>query len=165
MDSKTPHTGDAASRHAIRRRRLLGALVVAALAAIAGVVAATRSGGPSAAARHAAPARDAAVGGRPTGGRPGAARATSAPSRRRTAPVPIPMYHVIAAPAAGAPFPGLYVAPGDFAAQMGALKRAGWNAVTLDQLEAHWSRGAPLAPGKPVVLTFDNGYDSQYTRA
>jgi len=75
------------------------------------------------------------------------------------------MYHVIAAPPAGAPFPGLYVAPGEFAAQMGALKSAGWNAVTLDQLEAHWARGAALGPGKPIVLTFDNGYDSQYTRA
>jgi hypothetical protein len=74
------------------------------------------------------------------------------------------MYHVIAAPPAGAPFPGLYVAPREFAAQMGALKSAGWSAVTLDQLEANWRRGAPLA-ARPIVLTFDNGYNSQYTRA
>jgi peptidoglycan/xylan/chitin deacetylase (PgdA/CDA1 family) len=75
------------------------------------------------------------------------------------------MYHVIAAPPPGAPFPGLYVAPSEFAEQMRALKGAGWHAVTLDQVAAYWQRGAPLEGGKPVVLTFDNGYRSQYTQA
>ena len=75
------------------------------------------------------------------------------------------MYHVIAAPPAGAPFPGLYVAREEFAAQMRALKNAGWHAVTLDQVDAFWKRGAPLPAGKPIVLTFDNGYHSQYAQA
>ena len=75
------------------------------------------------------------------------------------------MYHVIAAPPAGAPFPGLYVRPEQFAEEMQALKQAGWHAVTMDQLQAYWSRGVPLGPGKPVVLTFDNGYNSQFTQA
>jgi peptidoglycan/xylan/chitin deacetylase (PgdA/CDA1 family) len=75
------------------------------------------------------------------------------------------MYHVIAPPPPGAPFPGLYVAPSEFAAQMRALKEAGWHAVTMDQLAAYWEHGVPLGAGKPVVLTFDNGYKSQYTEA
>ena len=84
------------------------------------------------------------------------------PDRRA---VPILMYHVIAAPPAGAPFPGLYVPPEEFAEQMHALAAAGWHAVTQDQLEAYWRRGVPLGPGKPIVLSFDNGYHSQYTQA
>ncbi len=82
-----------------------------------------------------------------------------------TAKVPVLMYHVINPPPNGAPFPGLYVPADEFAAQMQALKSAGWHAVTMDQLEAYWTRGVPLGPGKPIVLTFDNGYASQYVNA
>ncbi len=82
-----------------------------------------------------------------------------------TATVPILMYHVINPPPAGAPYPGLYVPASEFAAQMQALKAAGWHPVTMDQLEANWTRGVPLGPGKPIVLSFDNGYQSQFQNA
>jgi len=75
------------------------------------------------------------------------------------------MYHVIAAAPAGAPFPGLYVAPAELAEQMQALKHAGWHAVTLDQMAAYWRSGVPLGAGRPIVVSFDNGYQSQFTQA
>ena len=81
------------------------------------------------------------------------------------ATVPVLMYHVIAPPPSGAPFPGLYVLPSEFSAQMQALKDNGWHPVTLDQLRANWTTGAKLPAGKPIVITFDNGYHSQYATA
>jgi peptidoglycan/xylan/chitin deacetylase (PgdA/CDA1 family) len=88
-----------------------------------------------------------------------------ATGRPGTDSVPILMYHVIAPPPAGAPFPGLYVPAPEFAQQMQALKSNGWTAVTLDQLRAYWEHGARLPAGRPMVITFDNGYHSQYAAA
>jgi peptidoglycan/xylan/chitin deacetylase (PgdA/CDA1 family) len=84
--------------------------------------------------------------------------------RRSHAAVPILMYHVIAAPYPGAPFPGLYVPPAQFRAQMVGLARAGYRAVTLDRVRRAWLGRARL-PRHPIVLTFDNGYRTQYTQA
>jgi peptidoglycan/xylan/chitin deacetylase (PgdA/CDA1 family) len=155
-----------ARRQHVRRRRVTAlSAVILAIAAVVAIVAS--SGGSSRAptnpharpiARSPTPARPAArtggstVTGRPTG-------------QLGTEPVPLLMYHVIAPPPPGAPFPGLYVPQDEFAAQMQALKAAGWHPVTLDQLEANWTHGVPLPPGKPIVLTFDNGYRSQYVNA
>ncbi len=87
------------------------------------------------------------------------------PRPAREVPVPILMYHVINPPPANAPFPGLYVPAPEFREQMQALAKAGWVAVTLSQLWSHWQQGTPLPHGKPIVLSFDNGYQSQYSNA
>ena len=107
------------------------------------------------------------AGGSPGGGGGTASAATGghASGHPGDADVPVLMYHVIAPPPAGAPFPGLYVPPSEFSEQMHALAAAGWHAVTLDQLAANWREGAELGPGKPIVVTFDNGYHSQYSQA
>lgn len=74
-------------------------------------------------------------------------------------PVPILMYHVIAAPPPGAPYPELYVSAADFAAQMRWLARHGYRAVTQRDVWNHWHRGGAL-PRKPIVVSFDDGYRS-----
>jgi peptidoglycan/xylan/chitin deacetylase (PgdA/CDA1 family) len=163
------------ARH--RRNRLIavGGLLVVALAALLIGLAATgggktsppttaanasQTGGHSAASARAKHAKASGSTGLPRTTVTGAGTGTPG-----TATVPVLMYHVINPPPPGAPFPGLYVPSDEFAAQMQALKTAGWHAVTMDQLEAYWTRGVPLGPGKPIVLTFDNGYASQYENA
>jgi peptidoglycan/xylan/chitin deacetylase (PgdA/CDA1 family) len=167
MDSEALRARREQRRRALRRRRMaVSALLVAVAVVVAIILAASSSGGSSPgsqraghshgaprAAQHARAPRVVSTAAAPASGHPEAAS------------VPVLMYHVIAPPPPGAPFPGLYVPPGEFAEQMQALKDAGWHAVTLDQLASHWRRGAPLPGGKPIVLTFDNGYQSQYTQA
>ena len=77
----------------------------------------------------------------------------------RATPVPILMYHVIADPRDGAPYPELYVRAKDFSAQMAWLERHGYHPVTLRAVWNHWHRGAPL-PSRPIVISFDDGYRS-----
>ena len=85
----------------------------------------------------------------------------SAPAGR---PVPILMYHAITSPPAGTALPELFLPADQFTAQMRYLKLHGFHPVTLAQVWAYWTRGATL-PVHPVVLSFDDGYRSQYTVA
>jgi peptidoglycan/xylan/chitin deacetylase (PgdA/CDA1 family) len=161
-----------------QRRRLSAAAALLAVVVIAVILVASAGGGTKAGTGSSASAsagsrhhghrhhrQAAGVAGSHARGGSTAAVLGPATGRPGTASVPILMYHVIAPPPTGAPFPGLYVPPAEFAAQMQALKANGWTAVTLDQLRAYWAHGAKLPAGKPVVLTFDNGYNSQYTQA
>jgi peptidoglycan/xylan/chitin deacetylase (PgdA/CDA1 family) len=163
-------------RRRLRRRAGIGAAVSVVVIAVLVAIAAASGGdgasntapgkrGHGALATTHAAAHAQRHGGRHRRGASTAAALGPATGPRGTASVPVLMYHVIAAPPSGAPFPGLYVQPQEFAAQMQALKQAGWHAVTLDQLRAYWTRGARLPAGKPIVITFDNGYHSQYAEA
>jgi peptidoglycan/xylan/chitin deacetylase (PgdA/CDA1 family) len=163
MDREILHSRRAARRQEVRRRRLAFGLILAVTAAVA-VVLLLATGGRS--NQHGAVGPAAGSSGKPAAnGGAGTAGAKPRTGPRGNEPVPILMYHVIAPPPPGAAFPGLYVAPSEFAAQMQALKSAGWHAVTLEQMQDNWRKGTPLGPGKPIVLTFDNGYQSQFTQA
>jgi peptidoglycan/xylan/chitin deacetylase (PgdA/CDA1 family) len=52
----------------------------------------------------------------------------------------------------------------NFARQVAALERRGYEAVTLGRVWQAW-RGEASLPPRPVVLTFDDGYLSQYRTA
>ena len=155
MEPRGPHLGgpEGPERQLqVRRTRLAaaGSLIVVAAVALVIVLSTTGGSGPR---RPTEAATRSNAGGTSTTGSDGVT-------------APILAYHVINQPPAQSTLPpSLYVSAEQFAAQMQALKAAGWHAVTLDQLEANWTGGASLGSGKPIVISFDSGYASQYTNA
>ena len=79
----------------------------------------------------------------------------SGAAAKRT-PVPILMYHLIAAAPAGTAYPGLWVPPAELEAHVKALAKAGFVGVTLGEAWDAW-HGDGRLPAKPVVLSFDDG--------
>ena len=135
-----------------RRRRTAAAALLAIAAATVAAILLSPGGGPPA---HRPPAKHAAA----------VLRHVVRDGPHGTESVPILMYHVILPAPAGAPYPGLYVTPTLFAAQMHALAVAGYHAVTMNEMWDNWHYGTPLPAGKPIVISFDNGYESQYREA
>ncbi|MEN6371528.1 MAG: polysaccharide deacetylase family protein [Armatimonadota bacterium] len=62
------------------------------------------------------------------------------------------------------PGDGLSVHPEDFRRQMEYLASHGYHTVNLSMLHDHLTKGTPL-PRKPVVITFDDGYEDNFTNA
>jgi peptidoglycan/xylan/chitin deacetylase (PgdA/CDA1 family) len=135
--------------------------VVAALAALAGVLV----GGLTGSGRGHDARRTAALAVASTARDPLAAAVISHPGwRPHLGPVPVLMYHLIQSDYAGIPDRDLYVGARTFHRQMEFLRRHGFQAVTLSQVEDAWSHRGTL-PRRPIVLTFDDGYRSQYKAA
>jgi peptidoglycan/xylan/chitin deacetylase (PgdA/CDA1 family) len=79
------------------------------------------------------------------------------------APVPILMYHAIATDPNEATRE-LSVTPEAFAEQMEQIGDLGLTPVTTAQLAASWRSGRPL-PERPVLVTFDDGYEGVHRHA
>jgi len=71
--------------------------------------------------------------------------------------IPILMYHRLGRPPAGTKVAGHFVSPGLFAAHLRALARLGYQSVSLDQV-AHYLASGEMAVLRPLVITFDDGY-------
>ncbi len=80
--------------------------------------------------------------------------------------VPVLCFHQIRPWRAGdSPSARTFITPPDrFAAQIATLARTGHTAIGPDQLLAHLRFGAAL-PARPVLLTFDDASEGQYTAA
>ena len=152
-----------ARKRAYRRRRWLaiGGLIALAVAVIVAVGALGGDGGGTK-----APAGSASGGTKAKSSQSAAAiqgPTVSGDAARKTR-VPSLEYHSISVPPSGASLPELFTSTGDFTAQLNYMKSQGYEAITLDQLFAGWSGKAPI-PEKPVVVSMDDGYLTQYTHA
>ena len=59
---------------------------------------------------------------------------------------------------------GLSVSPTNFERQLQEIKERGYNSITFQDLENYIEKSSSL-PSKPIMLTFDDGYDNAYTTA
>lgn len=150
---------EAARRRRWRRRLTLGALI-AVMGAVAAVVV-TAVGGGEESSQPRSEAQRTQTQPATSGETTPSARADWKP---HPGPVPILAYGAIQSPGSEESFPGLLVEPRDFEAQIQWLDEQGFQAVTLAQVERAWYEDAKLPP-KPIVITFDNGYASQYANA
>jgi len=97
----------------------------------------------------------------------GCADSPGAPAAQQRAPrpaVPILMYHVIGPVPADARLPALFVSPAHFTAHVRTLRRAGYTAVTLQQVWNAW-RGGGRLPRRPIVISFDDGTEGHVRHA
>ncbi len=71
------------------------------------------------------------------------------------------MYHKVDRIPRGARYPRYYVVPEQFEAQLAALVRWGYQTIPFIDWLAY-RRGHRALPGRPIILTFDDGYRSNY---
>lgn len=81
----------------------------------------------------------------------------------RDVQIPILMYHYLSQPPPNANIYrlDLSVAPELFEQHLERIQSEGYTTISLYDLLAHLTQGAPL-PEKPVILTFDDGYRDNY---
>lgn len=90
----------------------------------------------------------------------GAQEASPAAAEAYSAQVPILMYHNLAQEGSG----NDTISVQRFEEHLAALQDAGYTTITFQDLLAYVEQGTEL-PEKPVLLTFDDGYESNYTLA
>lgn len=74
--------------------------------------------------------------------------------------IPILMYHRIA----NVPGERNSLSPEKFEEQLDYLKKHGYTTITMNELYQHYMQKIPL-PSRPVILTFDDGYEDNYSNA
>ena len=84
--------------------------------------------------------------------------------RKAVSGLPVLVYHKIGKPPAGSKLKDLWVTPEKFRSQISWLSAHGYTTVLFsDLLKAY--KGEKELPEKAVLITFDDGYENNYTHA
>ena len=78
--------------------------------------------------------------------------------------IPVLMYHRIVAKAPSDSQHGIWVTAQSFEQQLKSLKRRGYSSITFEQYQLFLNSELSL-PKRPIILTFDDGYEDNYTIA
>lgn len=79
--------------------------------------------------------------------------------------VPVLLYHHVSDISAQNPEFELSVTPQEFDRQMGELKKAGFTTISPQELLDFMNGDAEKMPQKPILITFDDGYEDNYIHA
>ncbi len=80
--------------------------------------------------------------------------------------VPIIMYHSIRPDAPTGTGSGADMPTSQFAQQIATLKNAGYDSISFDEYLTYKTTGTlPSGVDKPIIITFDDGYENNYTEA
>lgn len=77
--------------------------------------------------------------------------------------IPVLLYHHVSDD--GTDMPELTVSAAEFERQMRLLKDTGFETITLDEFLGYMKGQPAKLPEKPIVLTFDDGYEDNFTTA
>ena len=80
------------------------------------------------------------------------------------ASIPVLMYHRVLEAAPQGPSHGIWVTARQFANQLRSLKRRGYHPITFRHY-ARFMNGEQTLPPRPIILTFDDGYEDNFTVA
>lgn len=88
--------------------------------------------------------------------------AASVPMKNDNDGVPVIMYHSVSDNAASSQFAPLRITNQNFDSQMKYLKDNNFTTLTMDEINDFLTNNKPI-PQKSIVLTFDDGYEDNYT--
>lgn len=77
--------------------------------------------------------------------------------------IPVLLYHYVGEEAPDYPY--LNVETSEFSRQMKELRERGYQSVSLADLTSYMKGASVKLPAKPVLITFDDGYEDNYTQA
>jgi peptidoglycan/xylan/chitin deacetylase (PgdA/CDA1 family)/glycosyltransferase involved in cell wall biosynthesis len=78
--------------------------------------------------------------------------------------IPVLMYHRVNDGKPAGTKHGIYVTRKEFERQLGFLRRRGFTTLTLADMK-NIQEGERVIPGRPIILTFDDGYEDNYVNA